>query len=165
MHDKNDNLEELLGAFLGEAEAGAAAADIRRGDHLLNEYPAPQPDARLLEEIKVKVGESLGAAAAARRRGYWIGRAVAVAAAVIVIASVLFLSPSGQGPATAVAGTDGLWDDAAITSLRAEIDAVLDTMISISADEYGFDEGADDFAEAELDELEMVATNDDFWKG
>ncbi len=68
MTDKNDNLEELLGGFLGEAEAGGAAADIRGGDVLLSEYPAPQPDARLLEEIKVKVGDSLGAAAAARRR-------------------------------------------------------------------------------------------------
>lgn len=165
MYDKNDNLEELLGGFLDKAEARAAAADIRRGDLLLSEYPAPQPDTRLLEEIKAKVGDSLAVAAAGRRQAKWIGRAVAVAAAVIVIASVLLLSPRGQSPGTAVAGTDGLWDDAAITSLRAEIDAVLDTMISISADEYGFDEGAGDFAEAELDELEMVATNDDFWKG
>ncbi len=162
MSDKNDNLEELLGAFLGEAEAGAAAADIRGGDVLLNEYPAPQPDARLLEEIKVKIGDSLAVAAARRRQAKWIGRAVAIAAAVIVVASVLLLWP---GPPPPFAGHEGIWDDKAITSLRAEIDAVLDTMISISADEYGFDEGAGDFAEAELEELEMVATNDDFWKG
>ena len=162
MYDKNDNLEQLLGGLLDEAEARAAAADIRRGDLLLSEYPAPQPDARLLEEIKAKVGDSLGAAAAARRRLYWIGRAVAVAAAVIVIASVLLLWPE---PQSSFADHKDIWDDNAITSLRAEIDAVLDTMISISADEYGFDEGAGDFAEAELEELEMVAMNDDFWKG
>lgn len=165
MPDKNDNLEELLGGFFGDAETRAAAADIRRGDLLLNKYPAPRPDTGLLEEIKAKVGDSLAVAAARRRQAKWIGRAVAVAVAVIVAASVLLLSPSDQTPGTAVAGTDGLWDDAAITSLRAEIDAVLDTMISISADEYGFDEGAGDFAEAELEELEMVARNDDFWKG
>ncbi len=164
MYDKNDNLEELLGGLLDEAEARAAAADIRRGDLLLSEYPAPQPDAPLLEEIKAKVGDSLGAAAAARRRVYWIRRAVAVAAAVIVIASVLLLWPGG-GTTPVYADTTGLWDDAAIADLRAEMDAVLDTMITLEADEYGFDEGAGDFAEAELEELEMVATNDDFWKG
>lgn len=160
MYDKNDSLEQLLGGFLDEAEARAAAADIRRGDLFWNEYPAPQPDTHLLKEIKAKVGDSLGAAAA-RRRVYSIGR-VAAAAAVIVIASVLLLWP---GPQSSFAGHEGIWDDKAITSLRAEIDAVLDTMISISADEYGFDEAAGDFAEAELEELEMVAMNDDFWKG
>ncbi len=162
MYDKNDNLEELLGGLLDEAEARAAAADIRGGDVLLSEYPAPQPDARLLEEIKVKVGDSLAFAAARRRQAKWIGRAVAVAAAVIVIASVLLLWP---GPEQSFAEHKDIWDDKAITSLRAEMDAVLDTMISISADEYGFDEAAGDFAEAELEELEMMATNDDFWKG
>ncbi|RKY06009.1 MAG: hypothetical protein DRP66_09660 [Planctomycetota bacterium] len=162
MPDKNDNLEQLLGGFLNEAEARRAAADIRLGEEILSEYPAPQPDARLLEEIKTKVSRSLGAAATARRRLYWVRRAVAAAAAVIIIASVLLLWPA---PQQSFAGSGDVWDDAAIAGLRAEIDAVLDTMISIETDEYGFDEGADDFAEVELEELEMVATNDDFWKG
>ncbi len=160
MPDKNDNLEELLSGFVNEAEARQAAGDIRLGDELLNEYPARRPDARLLEEIKAEVSRSL---ATGRKRVYWVRRAVA-AAAVIVVASVLLLWPGGGTPPV-YADTTGLWDDAAITSLRAEIDAVLDTMISIEADEYGFDEGAGDFAEAELEELEMVAMNDDFWKG
>ena len=158
MPDKNDNLERLLSGFLNEVEARQAAADIRLGEGLLSENPAPLPDARLLDEIKTKVGRSL---ATGRKRVYWVRRAVA-AAAVIVVASVLLLWP---GPQQSFAGNDDLWDDKAITSLRAEIDAVLDTMISISADEYGFDEGAGDFAEVELEELEMVAMNDDFWKG
>ena len=161
MPDKNDNLEQLFGGFLNEAEARQAAADIRLGEGLLSEYPAPQPDARLLEEIKAEVSRSL---AGGGKRVYWVRRAVAVAVAVIVVTSALLLWPGG-GTTPVYADTTGLWDDAAITSLRAEMDAVLDTMISIEADEYGFDEGAGDFAEAELEELEMVATNDDFWKG
>ena len=159
MPDKNDNLEQLLGGFLNETEARQAAADIRLGDGLLSEYPAPLPNARLLEEIKTKISRSL---ATGGRRVYWVRRAFAVAAAVMVIASALLLWP---GPQQSFAGSGDMWDDAAITSLRAEIDAVLDTMIAIEADEYGFDEGAGDFAEVELEELEMVAMNDDFWKG
>ncbi len=162
MPDKSDNLEQLLEGFLNEVEAREAAADIRLGEGLLSEYPARQPDARLVEEIKAEVSRSLETAATARRRVYWVRRAVAVAAAVIVVASVLLLWPA---PQQSFAGSADLWDDAAITSLRAEIDAVLDTMISIEADGYGFDEGAGDFAEVELEELEMVAMNDDFWKG
>lgn len=160
MPDKNDNLEQLFGGFLNEVEAREAAADIRLGDGLLSEYPAPRPDGGILQEIKAEVGRSL---ATGRRRVYWVRRALAVAA-VIVVASVLLLWPGG-GTTPVYADTAGLWDDAAIAGLRAEMDAVLDTMISIETDEYGFDEGAGDFAEAELEELEMVATNDDFWKG
>ncbi len=162
MTNKHDNLEELFGGFLDESEARQAAEDIRAGDSFLHDYPAVRPDARLLEEIKAKVGDSLGAAA--RRRVYWMGRAVAVAAAIIVIASVLLLRPS-PGPSDVVAPGKEFWNAGAIASLRAEIDAVVDTMISIGTDESGFDEGAGDFAEAELEELEMVAMNDDFWKG
>ena len=161
MPDKNDNLEQLFGGFFNEAEARQAATDLRMGDGLLSEYPARQPNARLLEEIKTEVSRSL---AAGRRRAYWVRRAVATAAAVIVIASVLLVWP-GAGTTPVYADTAGLWDDTAITNLRAEMDAVLDTMISLETDEYGFDEGAGDFAEVELEELEMVATNDDFWKG
>jgi len=161
MPDKNDNLEQLLGGFMNEVEAHEAAADIHRGDELLSEYPAPLPNAHLLEEIKAEVSRSL---AAGRKRVYWVRRVVAVAAAVIIIASVMLLWHGG-GTTPVYPGTAGLWDDTAITNLRAEMDAVLDTMISLEADEYGFDEGAGDFAEVELEELEMVATNDDFWKG
>ena len=161
MPDKNDNLEQLLGGFLNETEARQAAADIRLGEGLLSEYPARRPDARLLEEIKTKISNSL---ATGRKRVSWIRQAVATAAAMIVIASVLLLWPGG-GTTPVYADTASLWDDAAIADLRAEIDVVLDTMIAIEADEYGFDEGAGDFAEVELEELEMVATNDDFWKG
>ena len=161
MPDKNDDLEQLLSGFLNEAETRQAAADIRLGDGLLSEYPAPQPDARLLEDIKAKVNRSL---ATGRKRLYWVRQTVATAAAVIVIASVLLLWPGG-GTTPVYADTTGLWDDAAITALRAEMDAVLDTMISLESDEYGFEEGAGNFAEVELEELEMVATNDDFWKG
>ena len=161
MSDKNDNLEQFLGGFFSEDEAREAAADIRLGEGLLSEYPARLPNARLLAEIKAEVSRSL---ASGRKRVYWVRRAVAFAAAMIVIASVLVLWPGG-GTTPVYADTTGLWDDAAIADLRAEMDAVLDTMISIETDEYGFDEGAGDIAEVELDEMEMVATNDDFWKG
>ncbi len=106
-----------------------------------------------------KISNSL---ATGRKRVSWIRQAVATAAAMIVIASVLLLWPGG-GTTPVYADTAGLWDDAAIADLRAEIDVVLDTMIAIEADEYGFDEGVGDFAEVELEELEMVASNDDFW--
>ena len=78
MPDKNDNLEQLFGGFLNEAEARQAADDIRLGEGLLSEYPAPLPNARLLEEIKAEVSRSL---ATSGKRVYWVRRAVAVAAA------------------------------------------------------------------------------------
>ncbi len=46
MPDKNDNLEQLLGGFFNEAETRQAADDIRLGEGLLSEYPAPLPNAR-----------------------------------------------------------------------------------------------------------------------
>ncbi len=161
MPDKNDNLEQLLGGFLNEAEAREAAADIRRGEGLLSDYPAPRPDGRLVKEIKAKVSRSL---ATGRRRVHWAQRAVAVAAVIIAVSVLLLLTADQPRTIIADPGPDW-WDDARVAGIRAEIDEVLDSMISISVDEYGLDESEPDFTEVEMEELEMVAMNDDFWKG
>jgi len=162
MPEENENLEQLFGCFLGEAQARRAAEDVRAGEAILEQYAAPLPDARVLEKIKAEVGRSL--AAAGRRRLNWVRRSIA--AAVIIAAACILLFITGDQPTSAFADPGPeWWSDARVRSIRAEIDAVLDTMISIDAEGYGFDEEAGEFAELELEELEMVAMNEDFWKG
>ena len=58
----NENLRELLAGFMDEAAARQTAEDIEKGDEILGAYSAPQPDERVLAEVKKNV------AAALRRR-------------------------------------------------------------------------------------------------
>ena len=73
-----------------------------------------------------------------------------------------------------IVATSDRADDQIIASLcgklgiecyRGSMDDVLDRLITISQEEYYIDDSEMDFDETELDEIEMVATNDDFWKG
>jgi hypothetical protein len=170
MPDINEDLDSLLAGFLDAEEARRAAADIRSGDRLLSELAAPRPGAGLLADINGKVAAAL--VAQRRRVRHRIGRAVAAAAAVIVVGSVLLFF-SGDAPDQIARPplppdrplAPRWWDDSAVETLAAEVDDVLDSMISISVDDAHIEDQIPDFDLAELEELEMIAMNDDFWKG
>ncbi|MBE0537979.1 MAG: hypothetical protein IH624_20145 [Phycisphaerae bacterium] len=168
MPDKKENLETVLGDLLGAHEAHQAAEDIRSGDCLLRQYPAPKPGAALLADINIQIARAL--LARRRRTIHWVGRAIAAAAAVIVVGSVLLFF-SGDAPVHVAGPIPGpgappapdWWDDKAVEKLTAEVDDVYQTLMSMSDTTYTQDKTWD--FETELKDLEMVAMNDDFWKG
>jgi len=162
------NLEDVLSGLLSATQAREAAEDIRSGDCLLQEHPAPRPDAELLADINARVAAAL--VARRPRVGHWIGRAVAAAAAVIIAGGMLLFFSGDSHRNTAptrlpMLAAPGWWDDSAVETLTAEVDDVFETMISISIDDTFVEDQMSDFDEAELEELEAIATNDDFWKG
>ena len=168
MSDKNENLKEILSRFLDAGDAAGAAEDIAQGDRLFQQHPAPKPDAQLLEQINVQIAAKLASRPTTGVR--WMRRsAVAAVAVVFVSLAAVLMSPSR--PPLEVPG--GWWDEHEPTvksastgkSLSAEMDDLLEQIITISREEYYFEDEGSVFDETEIEEIEMIATSDDFWKG
>jgi len=87
----HDNLKDLLRQFFNAADAETADADIRMGERLLGEYPAPLPDRETILRIKKQVAATIWRR---RRIAQTLRRSVAVAAVVAFALIGLF----GRGP-------------------------------------------------------------------
>ncbi len=167
MSDKNENLDDIFSGFLNAEDAARAAEDIRQGDKLLEQYQAPEPDELLLEQINVQIAAKLASRPTSGVR--WMHRSAVAAVAVVLISlATVLLMP---GPTDFQDPGDQWWDRTAVKSLStdkslsAEMDDLLERMITISREEYYFEDEGSVFDETEIEEIEMIATSDDFWKG
>ena len=162
----NENLRKLLAGFMDEAAARQTADDIEKSEEILGAYSAPQPDERVLAEVKKNV-----VAALRRRRTVVLQSKIlgaAVAAAVIVV-SVLTLMRYGNPPNShqtrmfAASIPSRVWegaDAADVTILKAEIENIQSELSGAQSD----DGGNTSTAVGDL-ETELIEVNGDMWKG
>jgi hypothetical protein len=163
----NENLRELLAGFMDEAAARQTAEDIEKGEEILGANQAPQPDERVLAEVKKNV-----VAALRRRRTVVFQKRIlgAAVAAAIVVVSVLTmirygnLSNSHQTRMVAASIPSRVWegaDDADVTVLKAEIENIQSELSGVQSDDTG---GNGSTAVDDL-ETELIEVNGDMWKG
>jgi hypothetical protein len=170
MNNKNENLKELLNKFFSEAEAARAEEDILRGEQIIADNPAPQPDARVISDIKARVRSEL---ARREKRGVftYLRATMTAAAAVLIIGVILFMiHPAEERSLPTVAeGTipQGIWesedlmdDDVDLAMLAANIDAVEEEVLALRFDEQG-----DKMINLDEVEIEVLEISEDFWKG
>ena len=180
IHD--DNLNDLLRGFAGDAEAEAMAEDIRKGDALLDRFCAPALDTEALRRVR----ERLGRAAAPRyRRRLFLGW-TSVAASVMAVMLVMFglvdkpgtvqpeAKPVAQAPASETLHTlpgfsFNLWDDTrqndsadAYAAIKEELDNIAASIEAARTDRPVF--GVDPFSNGDNDRDSTTITTD-FWKG
>jgi len=90
----HDNLKDLLRQFFNAADAEMADADIRTGERLLGEYPAPMPERETILRIKKQVAATVWRR---RRIAQTLRRSVAVAAVVaFALLGVLSRGPTSR---------------------------------------------------------------------
>ncbi|MBN1795057.1 MAG: hypothetical protein JW804_00130 [Sedimentisphaerales bacterium] len=167
MNNKDENLKELFGKFYDAAGAESAAEDVAQGEKLFVDNPAPQPDAQLLETIKARIYQKLEQRTPHRTIKVYL-KAMAAAAAVIVIALLVFQNPpeQSQNGKIITAGFTIPWessdleDDTNLSLLAAQVQELEDEVITLKLSENG----SDTYNVDEL-ESELLAINDDFWKG
>jgi hypothetical protein len=167
-----ENLKELFERYLDSKEAEQAVEDIREGERILREHPVPEPDKELVAGIKAEIVEAV----LLRKRNVFrriVYKAAVVAAAVIILAAIsIGLFEKGGGEPERVAAVSripaAIWeserladDDADLASLAAEIEQIESDLLAVQLGENGDNGGG---AAAEL-ELELMAINNDFWKG
>jgi hypothetical protein len=164
----NENLRELLAGFMDEAAARQTAEDIEKGEEILGANQSPQPDERVLAEVKKTV-----VAAVRRRRSVVLQRRIlgaAVAAAVIVVSVLVLMrySNSHNSQQTRIIATSipaRVWegaDDADVTVLKAEIENIQSELSGAQSDSIST--GGTNSAAGDL-ETELIEVNGDMWKG
>ena len=82
-----ENLKDLFERFDNSEQAEEAVEDIRKGERILREHPAPEPNDKLIADIKANLSE-----AALRRKVNVFRKMVyktAVAAAAVIILAVV----------------------------------------------------------------------------
>lgn len=172
MNSQNDeNLKELFERFLSAEQAESGVEDIQKGEQILREHPAPEPDDMLIANIKAEIAMRLPA----KRTNVFtkIAYRFAYAAAAIMIISAVSLSLFDKdtretGPVqyasimpTAIWESDDITtDDAELAIFTIEIEQIEDELLALQS---GEDIGDGDSSLSEL-EMELVAINNDFWK-
>lgn len=167
-----ENLAELIERFFHSEETKGVLEDVRQGEQILRDNPAPEPDHELIADIKAEIALLIPARRAQllRRRMY---RRVAVAAAFIIIAAIgatLFNgSPPGPRGAPQFAGLipAAIWesnniavDDENLAVFAAQIDQIENEVMTLEA---GDDTYESDRTVEEL-EIELIVVRSDFWK-
>ncbi|TKJ37046.1 MAG: hypothetical protein CEE38_09085 [Planctomycetes bacterium B3_Pla] len=170
MNDRNhEDLTRLIKKFFDAEQVESCLEDIQKGEQILRDNPAPEPDSLLVANIKAEIGLRLPArgAAPSRKMAY---RLAAAAAAIIVLAGVsarffnskvepvrfqaASLIPTAMWESDNVAA-----DDADLAIFTAEIEQIREEVMSLEADEE-----ISENAVTEL-EMELIEISSDFWKG
>jgi hypothetical protein len=180
--DNNENLEGMFEIFGGSEPAKASAEDIRQGDQMFKDYPAPQPPQELVAAAKAKVAHELSVRKVTAFK-ITVGKKltvfkitagkVAAVAAVLLVVTAIGLKIFDKGPNSATTPTVALipaaiWDsndiaadDTVLAALIAEVNEIEGEALALQLGENGGN-GYSDLSELEMD---YVETNSDFWKG
>jgi aspartyl/asparaginyl beta-hydroxylase (cupin superfamily) len=174
MNNRNqENLRELFERFFDAKQAESCVEDIRKGEQILREHPAPEPDDVLIADIKAQIAMRLQARRAHRFRRT-LYEVVGAAAAIIFIATVslqLFQQKDVRKPGevahaslipTSIWESDDITtDDQDLATFTTQIDQIEDEVQTLQS---GQKVGNSESTVEEL-EMELVEINSDFWKG
>jgi hypothetical protein len=163
-----EQLKSLLGSFLDPESAKKAAEDIGRGLDLFRTHPAPAPCPERIASIKRDLHSRLAQARPPRRILTWIGW-TATAAAVLLAITLLTLTYGPQFHPTqqvTEAVNPAQWNidiPPVLSGMERELVGELNTILTINPDQYYSD--SPDPIENLQQELKLMASTDDFWKG
>lgn len=169
MNDRNDeNLRELLGEFMNPEQAQTHLEDIERGDEILCEHPAPEPDDMLIANIKAQI--ALHVLPHKKTAYKWIVYKVAAVAAVVIIFTAVWTNIFNQHriPEHERLIARGLptptafeWDHYDSTVFNTKLELIENDLQALK---YGEEDQEDNSTMTEL-EYEVIEIAGDFWKG
>jgi len=174
MDDQNqENLRELLATFFDAEQVDSYAEDFQQAEQVFHQHPAPEPDDRLIANIKTEIAISLGRRRVKRFKR-WLYEAAGVAAAIVILAIIslqLFEKPvnqPGNNSYTASLLPTALWESNDIAADDVDL-AVFTAEIEQIEYEVHTLESGEDITESETSvtelEMELAEINTDFWKG
>lgn len=173
MNGRNDeNLKKLFEKFVGGEQAKQAVEDIQKGERILRNYPAPEPDRKLITNIKAGIAANLQHKKEKAFRTI-VYKTMAVAAAFILVAVIsVKLSERNkretERPAVASTMPKSVWeskclaDDGADSAvLVAEVEQIESDLLAMQSNENG----GNGYKDATELEMELSEIDSDFWKG
>lgn len=173
MNGRNDeNLKKLFEKFVGGEQAEQAVEDIQKGERILRSHSAPEPDDKLIANIKAGIAANLlHKKETLFRRAVYKTMAVAAAFILVAVISVKLSErnrPETERPAVVSTIPKSVWDSECLAddgadsaALVAEIEQIESDLLAIQSDENGSNSYK---AVTEL-EMELSEIDSDFWKG
>ncbi|MHC4739762.1 MAG: hypothetical protein ACYS9Y_12730, partial [Planctomycetota bacterium] len=146
MDEQNqENLREFLEKFLDRREAEQAAEDIHKGEQMLAEYPAPQPDDMLLASIKRQMADALPYKRENNfRRVFYKTVSVAAVFILLSVISVMLFNSRTERLTGDLVMSAVIWesedisaDDANLATLIAETEEIEGEMLALELGENG----------------------------
>jgi hypothetical protein len=169
---ENEEIKKLFEQFMESEKAQEAADDISFGDRLLGRHPGPEPDEKLISEVRAAIRVRLAEEQAKTKRLKIVFKAAAIAAVLAILSFVgsILLDQKETGPIQ-VTGTpvaESIWEgddifagDKKLTALDAEIEQIQNELSSLELGENGGN-GNSDLFNIETDLIEVAG---DFWEG
>jgi hypothetical protein len=170
MKETPEQLKILLRQFADDHSAEPMAEDIRQADHLLASIPCPEVSGQSLSAIKTQVRNHLKVRSHQRIR-VWL---TSSAAAILLLAgTILFLKnnpPALPEHLTASASAAYLWsdgiiaDDDPVGTLKTQIETIAGQIETVQKQNTSWFDDENSLA-SEIQDLQTIAANTDFWKG
>lgn len=167
-----ENLRDLFEKFLNSEQAEQAVKDIEKGEQILREHAAPEPDGGLIADIKAEIAARLlhRKENAFRRVVY---KTVAIAAGFILLAIIsvkLFEKNNVVPEKVAVASImpKAVWESECLADDGTDSATLVAEVEQIESDLFAmqFGENGSNGYEAVTElETELTEINSDFWKG
>jgi hypothetical protein len=159
--NKNENIDNVLSQFYAPDQAEHIKKDIAEGEKLFDEYRAPEPEEKIINNIKLKISHR-------RRHTALLSvfvKTIAVAA-VVLIASYLFVQDNNRPKATENNSYQAALTrmDNNISALEKEFELLKGEVVAVR---LGEDNGTNEqFSERVGNvETEIINTENFFWKG
>lgn len=171
MKETPEQLKMLFRQFADDHSAEQMAEDIRQADHLLASIPCPEVSRQSLSAIKTQVRNHLKVRSHQRIR-LWL---TSSAAAILLLAGTLFFlknnPPSlpehltASASAAAYLWSDGIIaDDDPVGTLKTQIETIAGQIETVQKQNTSWFDDENSLA-SEIQDLQNIAANTDFWKG
>ncbi len=164
--ETEENLKDLFEKLLNSEQA---VEDIEKGERILRESAAPEPDDELIADIKAEITASL----LHKKENAFVYKAAAIAAGFIILAIIsvkLFETKIVQPPkpASNLIMPKAVWESERLADDGADSAALVDEVKQIESDllamQFG-ENGSNGYETVTEMETELTEINSDFWKG
>lgn len=163
----NDNLDRLLSKFYSADQTEEMKKDFANADRLFEKFPAPKPSEQTITEIKNRIAVRLSA----QKHINWPAVLVkTVAVAAILITTAVLMTISSKPAKNQIAQTQPdiekiqLIDETDISAFETELQQLQSDLLAIN---YGETNGTNGSLSDSVEqaELEIIETDNTFWKG
>jgi hypothetical protein len=166
MKETSQDIQRILEQFLDAQTAGQMTEDIRRADELMSAAGTLKVRDETLAAIREKVHRRLAVRKTHTMR-IRIEKFVTAAAAIIVVAvlaGVFFRSQQAVIPVGDRLVTSFIWNDTDVSTLKGKVETLSNQMDKVDQTAVQWLDENSGLA-VEVDNLEEVALNTEFWKG
>ncbi|MBP8605049.1 MAG: hypothetical protein KBI46_04290 [Phycisphaerae bacterium] len=172
MMNNKEHLEELLLQFMDRKQAVEAAREISDADRLFDAQPLPALSRDRLSAVQAKIRLAIEQQRRRASEIRWFSAAASIVAAALLVGLYVLNQADKdiQIPASLYYATALDWnrmnrsDDSALSQIENELRDVAESMKSLSEDTFK-PVNTLSLDTMELDEIESLVRNTEFWKG